>query len=256
VYDYMPNRSLDNYLFDQPKVTLSWSQRFRVIKGVASRLFYLHEEWEQVVIHRDVKASNILLDGELNVRLGDFGLARLYDHGANPPTTHVVGTFGYLAPEHSRSGKATPGTDVYAFGAFLLEVACGRRPIEPRGATNDVLLLDWVFSHWNRGEILEARDVNLGADYVAEEVELVLKLGLLYSHSEPAARSSMRQVMHFLEGDFPLPELSWLGLCGGGLTFAHNKEGCFGDVAMSYLSSRDRFTQSSFAAESLLSGGR
>ncbi|XP_059462186.1 L-type lectin-domain containing receptor kinase IV.1-like isoform X2 [Corylus avellana] len=256
VYDYMPNRSLDKYLFDQPKVTLSWSQRFRVIKGVASGLFYLHEEWEQVVIHRDVKASNVLLDGELNARLGDFGLARLYDHGANPPTTHVVGTLGYLAPEHSRSGKATPGTDVYAFGAFLLEVACGRRPIEPRGAANDVLLLDWVFSHWNRGEILEARDVSLGADYVAEEVELVLKLGLLCSHSEPAARPSMRQVVQFLVGDFPLPELSSLGLCGGGLTFAHNKEGGFNDVAMSYPSSGDRFTQSSFAAESLLSGGR
>jgi serine/threonine protein kinase len=142
VYDYMPNGSLDKYLFDQPKVTLSWSQRFRIIIGVASGLFYLHEEWEQVVIHRDVKASNVLLDGELNARLGDFGLARLYDHGTDPQTTHLVGTLGYLAPEHCRSGKATPSTDVYAFGAFLLEVACGKRPIEPLGDTDDVLLLD------------------------------------------------------------------------------------------------------------------
>ncbi|XP_059463010.1 L-type lectin-domain containing receptor kinase IV.1-like [Corylus avellana] len=256
VYDYMPNGSLDKYLFDQPEVTLSWSQRFRVIKGVASGLFYLHEEWEQVVIHRDVKASNVLLDGELNARLGDFGLARLYDHGTAPRTTHVVGTFGYLAPEHSRSGKATTGTDVFAFGAFLLEVSCGKRPIEPRGAADDVLLLDWVFSHWNRGEILAARDVSLGADYVAEEVELVLKLGLLCSHSEPTARPSMRQVVQFLEGDFPLPELSSLGLCANGLTFMHHKESGFSDFAMSYPSSGDRFTQSSFAAESLLSGGR
>jgi serine/threonine protein kinase len=256
VYDYMPNGSLDKYLFDQPKVTLSWSQRFQVIIGVASGLFYLHEEWEQIVIHRDVKASNVLLDGELNARLGDFGLARLYDHGTDPQTTHVVGTLGYLAPEHSRSGKATPSTDVFAFGAFLLEVACGRRPIEPREEADDVLLLDWVFSHWNRGEILAARDVNLGADYVAEEVELVLKLGLLCSHSEPAARPSMRQVMQFLEGDFPLPELSSLGLCASGLTFADNREDGFSNFAMSYPSSGDRFTQSSFATESLLSGGR
>ena len=256
VYDYMPNGSLDKYLFDQPKVTLSWSQRFRIIIGVASGLFYLHEEWEQVVIHRDVKASNVLLDGELNARLGDFGLARLYDHGTDPQTTHLVGTLGYLAPEHCRSGKATPGTDVYAFGAFLLEVACGKRPIEPRGAADDVLLLDWVFSHWNRGEILEARDVSLGADYAAEEVELVLKLGLLCSHSEPAARPSMRQIVQFLEGEFPVPELSSLSLCANGLTFAHGEEGGFSDFAMSYPSSRDRFTQSSFAAESLLSGGR
>jgi serine/threonine protein kinase len=92
VYDFMPSGSLDKYLFYQPTLTLCWSQRFRVIKGVASGLFYLHEEWEQVVVHRDVKASNVMLDGELNARLGDFGLARFYDHGSDPQTTHVVGT--------------------------------------------------------------------------------------------------------------------------------------------------------------------
>ncbi|KAL2502848.1 L-type lectin-domain containing receptor kinase IV.1 [Forsythia ovata] len=138
VYEYMPNGSLDMFLHDQPKITLNWEQRFRV-KGVASGLLYLHEEWEQVVIHRDIKASNVLLDGELNGRLGDFGLARLYDHGTDHHTTQVVGTLGYLAPEHSRTGKATTSTDVYAFGSFLLEVACGRRPIEPKAAPNDLI---------------------------------------------------------------------------------------------------------------------
>jgi hypothetical protein len=192
VYDYMPSGSLDKYLFYQPTLTLCWSQRFRVIKGVASGLLYLHEEWEQVVVHRDVKASNVMLDGELNARLGDFGLARFYDHGSDPQTTHVAGTIGYIAPELTRSSKATTSTDVFAFGAFLLEVACGRRPIEPRGRTEDVILVDSVFSHWNRGEIICARDPNLGTDYVAEEVELILKLGLLCSNSEPVARPSMR----------------------------------------------------------------
>ncbi|XP_041026401.1 L-type lectin-domain containing receptor kinase IV.1 [Juglans microcarpa x Juglans regia] len=253
VYDYMPNRSLDKYLFDQPKITLNWDQRFRVIKGVASGLLYLHEEWEQVVVHRDVKASNVLLDGAMNSRLGDFGLARLYDHGTDPQTTHVVGTLGYLAPEHTRNGKATTSTDVFAFGAFLLEVACGRRPIE-KGA-EDAVLVDWVFSFWNRGEILEARDPNLGADYVVKELELVLKLGLLCSHSEPAARPSMRQVVQYLEGDIPLPELSSLGLCASGLIFAHNLG--FTDLAMSYPSSMSKaFTHPSSVADSLLSGGR
>ena len=144
VYDYMSNGSLDKYLFNQPHVTLSWSQRFQVIKGAASGLLYLHEGWDQVVIHRDVKVSNVLLDGELNGRLGDFGLARLYDHRTDPQTTHVVGTLGYLAPEYTRSNKATTSTDVYAFGAFMLEVACGRRPIQ---ANEDSILVDWVFSH-------------------------------------------------------------------------------------------------------------
>ncbi|GMH30070.1 hypothetical protein Nepgr_031913 [Nepenthes gracilis] len=135
VYDYMPNRSLDKFIYDEPKCTLSWSQRFQVIKGVASCLFYLHEEWEQIVVHRDIKASNVLLDAEFNGRLGDFGLARLYDHGTDPQTTHIVGTLGYLAPEHTRAGKATRSTDVFAFGAFLLEVVCGRRPVDLKAPT-------------------------------------------------------------------------------------------------------------------------
>ncbi|PON33612.1 L-type lectin-domain containing receptor kinase [Parasponia andersonii] len=263
VYDYMPNGSLDKYIHDNPKTILNWRQRFRVIKGVASGLFYLHEEWDQVVIHRDVKASNVLLDGELNGRLGDFGLARLYDHGTDPQTTHVVGTLGYLAPEHTRTGKATTSSDVFAFGAFLLEVACGRRPIEGReAAAEDVILVDRVFSSWCRGSIIEAMDPNLGKSesgpgFVEEEVELVLKLGLLCSHMDPGARPSMRQVVSFLERDVALPDLSMLGLSAAGLTFSH-REG-FDDFAMSYPSSMDRafFSHpSSSVAESLLSGGR
>ncbi|KAI9112287.1 hypothetical protein K1719_016810 [Acacia pycnantha] len=115
VYDFMPNGSLDKYLHNQPSVTLNWTQRFNIVKGVASGLCYLHEECEKVVIHRDIKASNVLLDSELNGRLGDFGLARLYDHGSDPQTTHVVGTLGYLAPEHTRTGRATTRSDVFAF---------------------------------------------------------------------------------------------------------------------------------------------
>ncbi|KAE8661109.1 L-type lectin-domain containing receptor kinase IV.3 [Hibiscus syriacus] len=253
VYDYMPNGSLDNYLYDQPKVTLNWVQRFRIIKGVASGLFYLHEEWEQVVIHRDVKASNVLLDDELNGRLGDFGLARLYDHGTEPQTTHVVGSLGYMAPEHTRTGKATPCTDVFAFGAFLLEVACGRRPIS-QSPTEDFILVDWVFSYWCKGDIVEAKDPNLGSDYVTEEVELVLKLGLICSHSEPEARPSMRHVVQILEGDIPFPEISSLGLCSSGLTFTH-REG-FHDFGMSYTSSTDKRFSHSSAAASQFSGSR
>ncbi|KAF8033338.1 hypothetical protein BT93_D2063 [Corymbia citriodora subsp. variegata] len=254
VYDYMPNGSLDRYLHNQPKVTLNWSQRFRVIKGVANGLSYLHEGWEQVVIHRDIKASNILLDSELNGRLGDFGLARLYDHGANPQTTHLVGTLGYLAPENTRTARATTSTDVFAFGAFLLEVACGRRPIEAR-EEEDMILVDWVFSCWDKSDILEARDPNLGMDFVAKEVELVLQLGLLCSQSQPTARPSMRQVVQYLEGDLTMQELSSLGISKSGLTFA-NHEG-FSKSIMSNPSSSDKaLSQMSSVAASLLSGGR
>jgi serine/threonine protein kinase len=207
VYDYMSNGSLDKFLYDNEKSNLNWIQRFRILRGVAAGLLYLHEDWEQVVIHRDVKASNVLLDSELNGRLGDFGLARLYDHGTNPQTTHVVGTVGYLAPEFTRTGKATTCTDVFAFGAFMLEVACGRRPIELQRLQEEVILIDWVFECWRKGAILDASDPRLEGNYVVEEMELVLKLGLLCSHSMPEARPSMRQVMQFLDGDAKLPEL-------------------------------------------------
>ncbi|KAK3406968.1 hypothetical protein EUGRSUZ_K03100 [Eucalyptus grandis] len=115
----------DKYLYNQPKVTLNWSQRFRVIKGVAYGLSYLNEGWEQAVIHRDIKASNILLDLELNGRLGDFGLAKRYNHGIDPQSTHVVGTLGYMALENNRTASATTSTYVYAFGAF-----CSRSLLE------------------------------------------------------------------------------------------------------------------------------
>jgi len=209
VYDYMPNGSLDKYLYDRSKGALDWPQRFHIIRGVASGLLYLHEDWEQVVIHRDVKASNVLLDGEMNGRLGDFGLARLYDHGTDAHTTHVVGTMGYLAPELGHTGKATPATDVFAFGAFLLEVTCGRRPIEQYEHNNHtVVLVDWVTERWRRGLILDAADTMIPDGFNPDEVSLVLKLGLLCSHPLPNARPTMRQVMQYLDGDMVLPDLS------------------------------------------------
>ncbi|XP_059442240.1 L-type lectin-domain containing receptor kinase SIT2-like [Corylus avellana] len=210
VYDYMPNGSLDKLLYSNEKLNLNWVQRFRIIRGVASGLLYLHEEWEQVVLHRDVKASNVLLDAELNGRLGDFGLARLHDHGSNSQTTRVVGTVGYLAPKLYKTGRATTCTDVFAFGAFMLEVACGRRPIEvpaTQGLPEGVILVDLVSQCWRRGAILDASDPRLEGDYMVEEMELVLKLGLLCSHAIPAARPSMKQVMQVLDGDADLRKL-------------------------------------------------
>ncbi|KAF4377498.1 hypothetical protein F8388_024989 [Cannabis sativa] len=189
---------------------------------VDPRLLYLHEEWEQVVVHRDIKASNVLLDSELNGRLGDFGLARFYDHGTDHKTTHIAGTMGYIAPELTRMGKATTYSDVFAFGAFLLEVACGRRPIDRREPQEDAILVDRVFSCWDRGNILEAKDQKLECDHiVADEVEVVLKLGLWCSLSEPLARPSMRSVMEHLEKlhQLSLPDISQFRLSANGLTF-------------------------------------
>ena len=137
------NGSLNKYLYcEDAQPSLSWARRFHIIKGVASGLFYLHEKWEKVVIHRDIKPSNILIDNEMNGRIGDFGLSRLYDHGNDPQTTHMVGTMGYLAPELVRSGKASTSTDVFAFGILLLEVTCAQRPVKKNAQGEQHTLMD------------------------------------------------------------------------------------------------------------------
>lgn len=260
VYEYMINGSLDRYLYlhNRPHNNiLSWSRRFAVVKGVASGLLYLHEGWEQVVIHRDIKASNILLDSEFNGKIGDFGLARLYDHGSDPLTTHIVGTLGYLAPEQTRTGKATTSSDVYAFGAFLLEVATGKRPIQPQKEAEDFVLVDWVFWCWTKGNILQAMDPNLGMAYAKDEAELVLKLGLLCSHPDSARRPTIRQVVQYLEGDWKLPELSAMGLSSSHDIMYSRAEG-FDSFVLSKKSSKmsSGFSGSTSVTDYLLSGGR
>ncbi|KAF3785053.1 L-type lectin-domain containing receptor kinase IV-3 [Nymphaea thermarum] len=201
VYDFMANGSLDTFLFDQQKGLLTWEERFKILKGIASGLLYLHEGWEQVVVHRDIKASNVLLDAEMNGKLSDFGLAKFYDHGSNPQTTRVVGTLGYMAPELSQTGKATMSADVFSFGALLLEVACGRQPMDYKKSEEEVMVADWVLMCWRSGRILHAVDKRLGMNYVREEAELVLKLGILCSQTAPQARPNMMQVVQFLNGD-------------------------------------------------------
>ena len=209
VYDYMSNGSLDKYLYcEENNPTLNWAQRFWIIKGIASGLLYLHEKWEKVVIHRDIKASNVLLDSEMNGRLGDFGLARLYDHGTDLQTTHVVGTMGYLAPELVSTGKASPLTDVFAFGTFLLEVTCGKRPVNNNADYNQEVLVDWVLEHWRKGSLTDTVDTRLLGGYNVNEACLVLKLGLLCSHPFTNVRPNMQKVMQYLDSDLPLPELT------------------------------------------------
>ncbi|CAN6373405.1 unnamed protein product [Urochloa humidicola] len=212
VYEYMPNGSLDKYLHNgnEDNHVLSWTQRFQIIKGIASGLLYLHEEWEKVVVHRDVKASNVLLDDEMNGRLGDFGLARLYDHGVDPQTTHVVGTIGYLAPELARSGNATPPTDVFAFGMFVLEVTCGQRPVNHQNTQDSqFILIDWVLDKVQKGLFSDTVDARLKGSYDVGEAYLALKVGLLCSHPFANARPTMRQVMQYFDGEIQPPDLSF-----------------------------------------------
>ncbi|XP_059067319.1 L-type lectin-domain containing receptor kinase S.4-like [Cryptomeria japonica] len=200
VYDYMFNGSLERNLFS-PELNLTWAQRYRILTDVAAGILYLHEEWEKCVVHRDIKSSNVLLDHDLNGRVGDFGLARLYDHSEKPQTTHLVGTLGYIAPELIHSGKASPSTDVFRFGALMLEVACGRKPVDAQG----VILVQWVWDLYADERLLEAVDQRLGDDYDKIKVEIVLILGLMCSNPDPNERLSMRKVLQVLCGEASLP---------------------------------------------------
>ncbi|KAG6510691.1 probable L-type lectin-domain containing receptor kinase S.5 [Zingiber officinale] len=194
VYEYMPNGSLDHHLFDgpnsNPTTTLSWERRYNVIAGVASALHYLHDEYDQKVVHRDLKASNIMLDSNFNARLGDFGLARALESDktsyAELEMAGVPGTVGYIAPECFHTGKATRESDVFGFGAVVLEVVCGRRP--RCDIDGFMFLCDWVWKLFREGRILEAVDARLGEGYDPEDARRLLLLALACSHPIPSER--------------------------------------------------------------------
>ncbi|KAI8536696.1 hypothetical protein RHMOL_Rhmol10G0276700 [Rhododendron molle] len=204
----MPNGSLDQNLFGEANRTLlSWTLRRKIISGVASALHYLHNEYQKKVVHRDVKSSNIMLDAEFNPKLGDFGLARALDYKKTSYTEPegVPGTPGYMAPEYVFTGKATEQSDVYAFGAVLLEVVCGRMPGTQIGTYP--LLVDWVWTFHRKGQLLEAIDSRLGEDYVAEEVQRFLLLGLACSHPIASARPKTQEIVQMLSGLMPVPHV-------------------------------------------------
>ncbi|XP_042438401.1 L-type lectin-domain containing receptor kinase IX.1-like [Zingiber officinale] len=207
VYELVPNGSLDSYLHGGAAKTLDWGVRHRVALGLASALFYLHEEWEQCVVHRDVKPSNVMLDSTFSAKLGDFGLARLLDHHGGPQTmTVLAGTIGYMAPEYFYTGKASKESDVYSFGIVALEIACGRRPlmVEESGT---VELARCVWELYGRKMILEAADENLKGEFDKKQMECLMVVGLWCAHPDPKLRPSMKQAINVLNFDSPWPEL-------------------------------------------------
>ncbi|KAI7751337.1 hypothetical protein M8C21_023434 [Ambrosia artemisiifolia] len=209
VYDLMPNGSLDKALFESSFV-LCWGYRKKILMGVASALSYLHHECENQVIHRDVKASNIMLDEGFNAKLGDFGLAREVEQNKSPDPTVAAGTMGYLAPEYLLTGRASEKTDVYSFGAVALEVASGRRPIEREAIGVGVngqrsSLVDWAWGLHQQGRLLEVADGRLGGEFEEAEMRRVLLVGLICSHPDAAVRPTMRNVVQMLEGEAEVP---------------------------------------------------
>ncbi|KAL5564952.1 hypothetical protein UlMin_028116 [Ulmus minor] len=206
VYELMPHGSLDFHLFGG-KVMLPWLIRHKIALGLASALLYLHEEWEQCVVHRDIKSSNVMLDSNFNAKLGDFGLARLADHDLGLQTTVLAGTMGYLAPECVTTGRASKESDVYSFGVVALEICCGRRPVERNAEPTKVSLVEWVWDLYGRGQILEAADNKLSMEFDEQQMECLMVVGLWCCHPDPSFRPSIKQVVSVLNFEAPLPDL-------------------------------------------------
>ncbi|CAA7050153.1 unnamed protein product [Microthlaspi erraticum] len=198
VYEYMENGSVDKRMFDCNHEMLSWEERMRVIRDVASGMLYLHEGWESKVLHRDIKSSNVLLDKDMNARVGDFGLAKLQNAMKEMvSTTHVVGTAGYMAPELVKTGRASAETDVYSFGVFVLEVVCGRRPIE-EGREG---IVEWMWGLMEKDKVVDGLDERIKekGSFEVERVEMALRLGMFCVHHDPKVRPTTRQVVQILE---------------------------------------------------------
>ncbi|PUZ52219.1 hypothetical protein GQ55_6G252800 [Panicum hallii var. hallii] len=212
VYEYMPNGSLDQHLFrrgvtDEQRPPLSWERRYAVVVDVAAGLHYVHHEYTHMVLHRDVKASNVLLDASFRARLGDFGLARVLEHDRNSFTDlNVAGTRGFIAPEYFVGHKASRQTDVFAFGALVLEVVTGQYAL--RADPRCPVLADWVWQMHGRGALLGAVDQSLGtAGFDHDEAARLLLLALACSSPNPGDRPTMPQVMQVLSKASPPPEV-------------------------------------------------
>ena len=213
VYEFMPNGSLDKFIFGDEKLgmeepTLTWEKRHIIIHGVAEALDYLHNGCEKTVLHRDIKASNIMLDSEFNARLGDFGLARTIQQRGKThhSTIEVAGTPGYMAPETFLISRATVETDVYSFGVLVLEVLCGRKPgnqIELTDYNNSIV--HWLWELHSKGRILDAVDSRLNKEFDEEGMSCMLVLALACCHPNPHQRPSMKTVLQVLTGEAPPP---------------------------------------------------
>ncbi|XP_054810179.1 L-type lectin-domain containing receptor kinase IX.1-like [Prosopis cineraria] len=207
VYEFMPNGSLDAHLSGK-KPPLPWNVRHKIALGLASGVLYLHEEWQQCVVHRDVKTSNVMLDSSFNAKLGDFGLAKLVDHDLGPQTTGLAGTMGYMAPEYVSTGRASKESDVYSFGVVALEIVTGRKANDLMKDGDGVIgLIEWVWNHYGRGELALAMDEKLQEDYNKREVEYLMIVGLWCAHPDKNMRPSIRQAIQVLCFEVALPYL-------------------------------------------------
>ncbi|XP_074325947.1 putative receptor-like protein kinase At1g11050 [Apium graveolens] len=220
IYDYMPNGNLDDHLFPSQsgngKPPLTWPQRKSIILDVAKGLEYLHYGVKPAIYHRDIKATNILLDAGMRARVADFGLAKQNREGQSHLTTRVAGTHGYLAPEYALYGQLTEKSDVYSFGVVLLEIMCGRKALDlsSTGSPRSFLITDWAWSLVKAGKLDQVLDASLMRDEDPESanpkgiMERFILVGILCAHVMVAFRPTISEAIKMLEGDIEVPAIS------------------------------------------------
>ncbi|KAI3718787.1 hypothetical protein L6452_19671 [Arctium lappa] len=203
VYEYLPNHSLDQIIFDQVKKRLlMWDDRFKIIKGVAKGLLYLHDDSRLRIIHRDLKASNILLDREMNPKISDFGLARILASGKEERTNRVIGTHGYMSPEYIMNGHFSTKSDVYSFGVLALEIISGKKNWGFQHPDHNLNLLGHAWKLCTEGRSLELMDPVLGESVVQDdEVVKCIHIGLLCVQKMPEDRPTMSEVVNLQQSE-------------------------------------------------------
>ncbi|XP_028080363.1 probable leucine-rich repeat receptor-like serine/threonine-protein kinase At3g14840 isoform X6 [Camellia sinensis] len=209
VYEYMENNSLARALFGPKEwqLNLGWPTRLRICIGIARGLASLHEESRLKIVHRDIKATNVLLDGDLNPKISDFGLAKLTEDDNTHISTRVAGTIGYMAPEYALWGYLSNKADVYSFGIVALEIAAGKDNMKFRTSDKYVCLLDWALVLQQKGRLMELVDPKLGPDFDKEEAIKMIKIALLCTNPSPAHRPAMSAIVSMLEGHLDIQDL-------------------------------------------------
>ncbi|KAK7317840.1 hypothetical protein RJT34_02409 [Clitoria ternatea] len=208
VYNYLENNSLSQTLLGSghSNIYFDWKTRSRICIGIARGLAFLHEEVRPYIVHRDIKASNILLDKTLTPKISDFGLAKLIPSHMTHASTRVAGTIGYLAPEYAIRGQVTRKADIYSFGVLLVEIVSGRCHTNTRLPMGEQYILETAWEVFQRRELAGLVDISLNGDFDAEEACKFLKIGLLCTQDTPKLRPPMSSVVKMLTGEMDVDD--------------------------------------------------